>query len=837
MDDWKPRWVLRGGARVWLALALWAIAPAQQAPRIVIDYPEEGSIFPPDFAPPTFLWRDSQAATTAWEVEIAFPDGAPAIHRNARGEPMSIGEIDPRCVAESNELPKLTPEQAAAHTWKPDAATWSEIKQRSAGHPATVTIRGAGGARGQVRISTSTDPVGAPIFYRDVPLMPSELEKGVIKPIIPSAVPLVGWRLRNVAESSSKLVMEGLPTCANCHSFSKDGKTVGMDVDGPQNDKGMYAIASVAPQMSIRSQDVFTWNDFPDKPPGHRTIGFMAQLSPDGRYSVTTVNEEVFVDNFKDYRFLQVFYPTRGILAWYDRTTGRIRALPGADNPSFVQTNGFWTPDGKELIFARAPARDAYPEGRKMAQYAGDPLEPPIQYDLYRLPFNDGKGGRPKAIAGASNNRMSNAFPKVSPDGRWIVFVESRNGQLMRPDGQLYIVPAEGGQARRMRCNTALMNSWHSFSPNGRWLVFSSKSRSPYTQMFLTHIDEEGDDSPAILIENSTAANRASNIPEFVNIPQNGLEHIDVPAAEFYRLFDSAWNLAEKGRFDESIAEWKLALQISPDDAKAHNNIGRVLAGKGDFDQAIVHWQKALQINPRYWEAHNNLGVALVGKGRLNDGIGHFRQVLDANPNYAEVHGNLGRALALKGKSDQAIAEWRKAIELNPNYAQAYNDLGTELSRKGRGDEAIAAWQRAAAVNPGFAPAQFNLGNALDARGKGKPALAAWRSGLAADPNHVPTLRRAAWRLATDRDAALRNGAEAVALAERAARLTGGQDASVLDGLAAAYAESGRFADAVETGNRAQRLAAQQGKPDLSAEIQARVGLYEGKAAYRDGSN
>src|SRR5664280_2940178 len=141
-----------------------------------------------------------------------------------------------------------------------------------------------------------------------------------------------------------------------------------------------------------------------------------------------------------------------------------------------------------------------------MAAYANDPAELPMRYDLYRIPFNDGKGGKPEAIAGASRNGMSNSFPKISPDGRWIVFVQSRNGQLMRPDSQLYIVPAAGGQARRMRCNTPQMNSWHSFSPNGRWLVFSSKARSPYTQMFLTHIDEEGNDSPAILIENSTAA-------------------------------------------------------------------------------------------------------------------------------------------------------------------------------------------------------------------------------------------------------------------------------------------------------------------------------------------
>jgi len=75
--------------------------------------------------------------------------------------------------------------------------------------------------------------------------------------------------------------------------------------------------------------------------------------------------------------------------------------------------------------------------------------------NLYRIPFNEGRGGQAEPIAGASLNGMSNSFPKVSPDGRWIVFVQSRNGQLMRPDGQLYIVPAEGGAARHMRCNHA----------------------------------------------------------------------------------------------------------------------------------------------------------------------------------------------------------------------------------------------------------------------------------------------------------------------------------------------------------------------------------------------
>jgi tetratricopeptide (TPR) repeat protein len=799
-----------------------ALAPALSAQSVSIEYPRDGSIFPPDFAPPVFLWRDSRASAGPWQIEIAFADGAPAIRTSSRGGPPALGEIDPRTVAPTNQPPK----PSTAHSWKPDAATWAEVKRHAS---AIVTIGGA-----SVRLSISKDPVGAPIFYRDVPLMPTEVEKGVIKPIVPSAVPLVSWRLRNVGESSSRLLMEGLPTCANCHSFSKDGGTLALDVDGPQNDKGMYAIVSLAPRTSIRTEDVFSWNDFPGRPPDKRTIGFMAQLSPDGRYAVTTVNEDVFVANFKDYRFLQVFYPTRGILAWYDRSTGRIRALPGAGNPSFVQTNGFWSPDGKYLVFARATARDAYPAGRKMAQYAGDPLEPPIQYDLYRIPFNGGKGGRPTAISGASRNGMSNSFPKVSPDGRWIVFVGCRNGQLMRPDGQLYIVPFEGGQARRMQCNMPLMNSWHSFSPNGRWLVFSSKGRTPYTELFLTHIDEDGNDSPAILIENATAANRAANIPEFVNIAQDGLRHIDVPAADFYRLFDRAVEFAKAGRFDDSIVEWIKALKISPEDAKAQNNIGRAYAGKGDFDSAIPHLQKALQIKPDYWDAHNNLGVALLAKGRLGEAVGHFRRILDANPGYAEVHANLGRALALRGKSDDAIVEWRKAIELNPGYAPAYNDLGGELLRRGRGAGALDAWRQATAADPAFAPAHFNLGNALAARGKPREALEAWRKGLAADPNHVPTLRRTAWLLATAGDPALRNGALAVQLAERADRLTGGRDPAVVDALAAAYAETGRFPEAAERAERAARLASEQGKPELAPALKARAALYAAKSAYRE---
>lgn len=578
-------------------------------PAIRIDYPADGSIFPPEIAAPVFLWRDTDKSATLWHIDISFADGAPALHLTSRGERLRIGAIDPDCVAPTNEPPRLTPRQAASHTWKPTPGAWETIKRHSVAGPATIAIRGAGPSGARVTMRTSRDPAGAPIFYRDVPLMPTQTQAGRIAPLSFAALPLVAWRIRNIAEPSSRVVMESLPVCANCHSFSKDGKTMGMDLDGLHNNKGRYFLARVQPETVVRREDVIQWSSPNGKLKGNVRVGFMSQVSPDGRHVVTTIDPSetpspgpagnYYVANFKDYRFLQVFYPTRGILAWYAPETGVLQPLPGAGDPRYVQMGGVWSPDGKYIVFARADAKEPYPPGVPLAQFAGDPNENPIQYDLYRVPFNDGKGGTPQPIAGASRNGMSNTFPKVSPDGRWIVFVKCRNGMLMRPDSQLYIVPAAGGEPRRMRSNTSLMNSWHSFSPNGRWLVFSSKSRSPYTQMYLTHLDAGGNDSPAILVENTTAANRAVNLPEFVNIAPDGLRSLGGPAMDYSKRFNSALYLQRQGRLEESAFRWRQVIEINPDDQLAHANLGLVLMLSGHRTEAGEHLKKARELKSR----------------------------------------------------------------------------------------------------------------------------------------------------------------------------------------------------------------------------------------------
>jgi len=731
---------------------------SKQAASITIDYPIEGSLFPPEFPSPTWAWRDTGSSATYWEISISFSDSSPPIWVESAGARMQIGDIDPRAVATSNSPPTLTPEQAAAHTWTPDSSVWSTIKKHSVTHAATVVITGRIKSdpatvisQGQSSIQTSTDSVGAPIFYRDVPLMPSENEKGVIKPLAPHAMPLIAWRLRSIGNKKSSVVMEGLHTCANCHSFSADGTTLGMDMDGPLNDKGLYGIVKVQPHMVIRNEDLVAWSTFRGKLGSKLRVGFMSQIAPDGRHVITSVNDpgidqsdyerrkspkdlvnNYYVANFKDYRFLQVFYPTRGILAWYDKVSGHLRYLPGADDSMYVHANAVWTPDGKYLVFIRAKAREAYPAGAPKAQYAGDTNETPIRYDLYRIPFNNGKGGKAEPIAGASDNGMSNSFPKVSPDGKWIVFVKCHNGMLMRPDGELYIVPATGGAVRRMKCNTLLMNSWHSFSPNGRWMVFSSKSRTPYTQMFLTHISESGDDSPPILIENATAANRAVNLPEFVNIPPDGMQKIEAPVAEYGRHTDLAVAAMKNQAYETAVQEWKKALEYAPQESWVHSSLGVALMETGNTDDAIKHYRKAIALNPHYVEAFNNLGEALSSKGLDKEAIINFERALELNPEFTVARANLGMIFIRTGEMDKVIFHLKKVIVKEPDVADTRRNLGHALAEKGQFKEASIELAEAVRLSDAQDPlALYLLGRVYNDLGRLRDAADLERTALA----------------------------------------------------------------------------------------------------------
>ena len=740
--------VLLAGIGAGSFLLLRGAAPQESTGRlaaITIDYPAEGSVFPPEITPPTFLWRDAATDAASWTIDIAFADGAPAIHAGSAGELMHVGEIDPEAAGPTNQPPKLTAQQAASHTWIPDAATWAAIKQHSVAAPASITITGLGGderkdavSSGHVKIATSGDPAGAPIFYRDVPLMPSEGKKGVISPLSPAAIGLIKWRLRYLDEPSSKVVMEKISTCANCHSFSADGKTMGLDVDGPANDHGLYALIPVAKQTQIRMRDVIKWPTVRDPDIPRLRAAFMSQISPDGRYVLSTIDDadavnrmtgrtledKYYVANFLDYRFLQVFYPTRGTLAWYDRQTNRLERLPGADDPRYLQAGGVWSRDGKYIVFMRAKAQTPYPPGVPLAQYANDPNETQVQYDLYRIPFNGGKGGQAEPIRGASANGMSNSFPKISPDGRWAVFVQARNGMVMRPDGKLYIVPFEGGEARLMNCNTPLMNSWHTFSPNGRWLAFSSKSRSPYTQLYLTHIDANGNDTPPILVDNTTAANRAVNLPEFANIPKGGLEKIDPVANQYYKTENTAIELMTKNQFAEAIPVWRDALAKDPNDGRAHRNLAYALNQTGRRAEALAEFRQACSLSPDDPLAFADFALALLQQGKPDDAIANYRKSIALDPWNAGVQADLGALLAQKGKTAEGFELLQKAVELKPESAGVQYKFAAALTVAGQTGEAAAHFDKAVELDPRNIEFRVAFADALARSGRLPDAVA-----------------------------------------------------------------------------------------------------------------
>jgi tetratricopeptide (TPR) repeat protein len=255
----------------------------------------------------------------------------------------------------------------------------------------------------------------------------------------------------------------------------------------------------------------------------------------------------------------------------------------------------------------------------------------------------------------------------------------------------------------------------------------------------------------------------------------------------------------QQGRMDEAIAQFQNALAIKPDYAEAHNNLGIALVHKGQADNAIAQYQMALETKPDYAEARNNLGNALVQQGRMDEAIAQYQKALATKPGDAEAHNNLGNVFVQQGRMEEGIAQYQKALATRPDYANAHYNLGNAFLQQGRMEEGIAQFQEALAVNPNDADTHFNLGCIFLQQGHTGEAIAQFEKTLAIRPDDADAQNSLALVLATCPQATLRNGSKAVGLAERVEQLDGGKSPVILATLAAAYAEAGRFPEAVTT--------------------------------------
>ncbi len=211
------------------------------------------------------------------------------------------------------------------------------------------------------------------------------------------------------------------------------------------------------------------------------------------------------------------------------------------------------------------------------------------------------------------------------------------------------------------------------------------------------------------------------------------------------RAHDNLGNILAKmpDRLPDAITEFETATRLDPDSAKVHNNFGDALMDvPGRLPDAIAQLQAALRINPGLAEAHNNLGTAwLEMPGRLPDAMAEFEAALRINPDLIEAHDNLGTVFfRMPGRMPDAIAQFEVALRLNPDSMEAHSNLGSALlNEPGRLPDAIIQYEAAVRLDPDSAKAHFNLGNALlNMPGRVPDAMTQLEAALRLQPDLAP---------------------------------------------------------------------------------------------------
>lgn len=244
-------------------------------------------------------------------------------------------------------------------------------------------------------------------------------------------------------------------------------------------------------------------------------------------------------------------------------------------------------------------------------------------------------------------------------------------------------------------------------------------------------------------------------------------------------------------RDDESL--FSHAVAVTSDNATAQINLGVALERDGKGAQALAHYQQAVRIAPDSPQAHNNLANFLDEAGQTSEALAQYQMALRLDPNAPLTHCNLGTLLVKLGRFDDAMSQYHEAMRLQPDNARFYYLAGKALLRHGQSGDAIAQFRHA----------------------------------LELDPDDFESLTFLARIFATDENSKNRDGKAAVALAEKANALSGGNQPFVLDVLAMAYAQAGRFDDAQQTAAKALELANTAKLTDMAAGIQAHLKLYQ----------
>ena len=292
--------------------------------------------------------------------------------------------------------------------------------------------------------------------------------------------------------------------------------------------------------------------------------------------------------------------------------------------------------------------------------------------------------------------------------------------------------------------------------------------------------------------------------------------------------------LGQQGNLDQAVDHLRRAVRINPENADIHRHLGHALARQNYDAEAARHLSEAVRINPDLADAHVDLGVVLRRQGKHEDAAEHFRRALRIDPDHAKAHNNLGSEFVRRGNVAKAREHFERALRIDPDYAEAHNNLGLLFLGQGQLKESAQYFKRALDINPRYAEAHMNLGVVFAKEGAVRTANTQYREALKHNPNLLSAFNSLAWNLATSSEEDVRNGDEAVRWAERAARLTQFNDVGILKTLAAAYAESGRFDDAVSTAERAVELSQSQQRAQMAEDLESHLKRYRDRRPVRE---
>ena len=313
---------------------------------------------------------------------------------------------------------------------------------------------------------------------------------------------------------------------------------------------------------------------------------------------------------------------------------------------------------------------------------------------------------------------------------------------------------------------------------------------------------------------------------------------------------------------------WRQALRVNPNNYIAHNNLGIILLERNELKSAASEFDQAAKINPGFSEVWDNLGQLALREKDYGKAADLFQHAVSLNPrsvlslvnlgaalrlarDYPDAENMLQKALALDadsvlahatlaglyddiGKFDQAVPHYNAVLSYRPADAMSQCNLAIDLVAVGRLPEAMPHYEMALKLLPNNAAFHYYHGAAFLRSSHLPEGMAELRESLRLDPNYLAALNDLAWLLSTHPDQNVRNGKEAVQLAEQACQITGGKNARALCSLDAAYAEAGRFPEAIAAAEKARALFQAMGAAGFVNKTDARLLLYRANRPFHN---